>query len=240
MTAHRLPLSTLANSRIPPTRLILEAPHVFVEDVTVSSIAHAQILFNLTDLPRRLARYHVNAESLFWGWNYFWLDLSFRTWNIESFLDLIRCPVLVLQGAQDGHGTTKQLEAILARVHASSAIILENGEHGPHQDQPEFTLSAIRKFTRTLPSFAESRASRVNTTLAIGSVPSANFLPCQRHFSRLFVQVNRGEKSVKVKKVDSIFSTSFPFASDFSRTLFHSGSSWKDFQLAVAASRLGC
>ncbi len=48
------------------------------------------------------------------------------------------------------------------------------------------------------------------------------------------------EKSVSIKKVESIFSTSLPFSSDLAFTLFHSGSSWKAFQFAVAASRLGC
>jgi len=38
----------------------------------------------------------------------------------------------------------------------------------------------------------------------------------------------------------SALSTSLPLASDLSRTLCHSGSSRKDCQLAVAASRLGC
>src|SRR2546426_5212365 len=47
-------------------------------------------------------------------------------------------------------------------------------------------------------------------------------------------------KSVSARKVESTFSTSLPFASDLSLTLFHSGSSWKDFQLVAAASRLGC
>ena len=51
---------------------------------------------------------------------------------------------------------------------------------------------------------------------------------------------NRGEKSVSVKNVESIFSTNFPCSSDFAFTLFHSGSSWKAFQFAAAASRLGC
>jgi hypothetical protein len=50
---------------------------------------------------------------------------------------------------------------------------------------------------------------------------------------------NRGEKSVNAKNVESIFSTNFPFASDFFFMLFLSGSSWKAFQFA-AASRLGC
>ena len=36
---------------------------------------------------------------------------------------------------------------------------------------------------------------------------------------------NRGEKFVNVKNVESIFSSNFPFSSDFAFTLFHSGSS---------------
>src|SRR5947207_490578 len=84
-----------------PTIVMLQAPHVFVEDTTVSSILQARALYKDTDLPQRLRRYHANADSLFWGWNNIWLDPAFRDWNIESFLDFIQCPVLVLQGAQD-------------------------------------------------------------------------------------------------------------------------------------------
>ena len=133
-----------------PAGLVLEAPHVFVEDVTVSSIAEARVAYKLTDLPKRLGRYHANVDSLFWAWNNIWLDPSFRTWNIESFLDLIRCPVLVLQGAQDEYGTARQIAAIRARIPSASAIILENCKHAPHRDQCEATLSAIHQFLRTI------------------------------------------------------------------------------------------
>lgn len=136
-----------------PAGLILEAPHVFVEDISVSSIAQARVLYEQTDLRERLARYHANAESLFWGWNNIWLDLDFRVWNIESCLDLIRCPVLVLQGAQDEYGTVKQVEAIQARIRRASARILEDCKHAPHRDQRETTLSAIGQFLRTVPNF---------------------------------------------------------------------------------------
>ncbi len=44
---------------------------------------------------------------------------------------------------------------------------------------------------------------------------------------------------MRARKVESTFSTSLPLASDLSLTLIQSGSSRKDFQLAVAASRLG-
>jgi pimeloyl-ACP methyl ester carboxylesterase len=134
-----------------PAGLILEAPHVFVEDITVVSIAQARVLYNETDLPKRLGRYHANADSLFWGWNNIWLDPSFRTWNIESFLDFIRCPVLVIQGAQDEYGTTRQIDAIQRRIPSASAVVLENCKHSPHRDRREATLSAISHFLGDLP-----------------------------------------------------------------------------------------
>jgi pimeloyl-ACP methyl ester carboxylesterase len=130
--------------------LILEAPHVFIEDITVSSIAQTGVQYQQTDLPRRLARYHANADSLFWAWNNIWVDPDFRTWNIESFLHLIRCPVLVLQGAQDEYGTVKQIEAIQRKIPCASAVILDNCKHAPHRDRPEATLSAISQFIQSL------------------------------------------------------------------------------------------
>jgi pimeloyl-ACP methyl ester carboxylesterase len=134
-----------------PAGLILEAPHVFVEDISVSSIAQVREAYKQTDLPARLRRHHTNAESLFWGWNNIWLHPDFRDWNIESFLDLIRCPVLVLQGAQDEYGTVKQIEAIRTKIPSTSAIVLDEYKHAPHRDQREATMAAVRQFLCTSP-----------------------------------------------------------------------------------------
>jgi pimeloyl-ACP methyl ester carboxylesterase len=131
-----------------PAGLILEAPHVFVEDLTVSSIAQARVLYLQTDLPQRLGRYHAHAGSLFWGWNNIWLDSAFRSWNIESCLDLIHCPVLVLQGAQDEYGTAQQIDAIQRKIPSASTIILEDCKHAPHRDRCEATLAAITQFLK--------------------------------------------------------------------------------------------
>lgn len=136
-----------------PAGLILEAPHVFVEEITVSSIAQARALYNETDLPKRLGRYHANVDSLFWGWNNIWLDPRFRDWNIETYLDSIRCPVLVLQGIQDEYGTEKQIEAIQRRVPSALASMLDDCKHAPHRDRPEATLSAISRFLGAIPNF---------------------------------------------------------------------------------------
>lgn len=126
--------------------IVLEAPHVIVEDITVQSIGQAKVQYQTTDLPSKLGRYHANVDSLFWGWNNIWLDPEFRNWNIESYLENIRCPVLGLQGAQDEYGTIRQIDSIRARVPSAEWMILENCKHAPHRDQPGLVLQQIVAF----------------------------------------------------------------------------------------------
>jgi pimeloyl-ACP methyl ester carboxylesterase len=130
--------------------LILEAPHVFVEDLTIDSIARAKVEYETTDLPRKLARHHKDADRTFWGWNNIWLDPRFRSWNIESYLDSIRCPVLVIQGQDDEYGTVQQLEAIQTRIPSARIALLPQCKHAPHRDQPEATLQSIFTFVNAL------------------------------------------------------------------------------------------
>jgi pimeloyl-ACP methyl ester carboxylesterase len=128
--------------------LILEAPHVFVEDLSVKSIAEARTAYQTTGLPRKLGRYHQHADATFWDWNDIWLDPRFRSWNIESCLDSIRCPVLVIQGEDDEYGTVRQIEAIQARIPSTQVLLLPRCRHSPHRDQPEATLERVAEFVR--------------------------------------------------------------------------------------------
>ena len=130
--------------------LILEAPHVFVEDLGIRSIAAIRKLYESSALPQRLARYHDHADETFRGWNDIWLDPQFRDWNIEEYLAAISCPTLVIQGEDDEYGTLAQVEAIQRRVPATQSLILPHCGHSPHRDQPSLTLDAISKFVATL------------------------------------------------------------------------------------------
>jgi pimeloyl-ACP methyl ester carboxylesterase len=138
----------LAGAAQRPLRgVVAMAPHVFVEDLTVRSIAQAKVTFETTDLAHKLGRYHDDPVSTFWGWNDIWLHPDFRRWNIESYLPGIRCPVLLIQGTDDQYGTLAQIEAITQQVRAPvEKIILANCAHSPHVDQPEATLEAIVRF----------------------------------------------------------------------------------------------
>jgi len=127
--------------------LILEAPHVFVEDVTVVSIEQAKLAYRTTDLGKRLARYHDDPDHAFWGWNDIWLDPAFRAWNIEAYLPGVRSPVLAIQGADDEYGSLAQLDAIERGVAGPfERLVLAQCKHSPHRDQEAATLEAMARF----------------------------------------------------------------------------------------------
>jgi pimeloyl-ACP methyl ester carboxylesterase len=138
----------------PLSGLILMAPHVFVEDITVASIAAAKMAYETTDLGKRLGRYHADADHSFWGWNDIWLLPAFRDWNIEAFVPKVTCPILVIQGRDDEYGTPAQVQSIERLATAPCEIaLLPDCRHSPHRDQPDRTLELIAGFvTRAAPS----------------------------------------------------------------------------------------
>lgn len=128
--------------------LILEAPHVFTEEMGLESIAKARDAYERGELRGRLAKHHQNVDAAFWGWNRPWLDPEFRKWNLEEFLPRIEAPILVVQGEDDEYGTRKQVEAIQRGARAVQVLMLPECGHSPHRDQPEATLRAIADFAR--------------------------------------------------------------------------------------------
>jgi|TARA_R110000782_G_scaffold79115_1_gene157317 pimeloyl-ACP methyl ester carboxylesterase len=132
------------------TGLILEAPHVFVEQVTIDSIAGAKTIFETSDLPRRLGRYHQDVDHVFWTWNDIWVDPAFRDWNIESCLPAVRAPALLIQGLDDEYGTLEQLDRIEAALQGTRRLELADCGHSPHRDHPKAVIGAIDTFLRTL------------------------------------------------------------------------------------------
>lgn len=132
--------------------LVLMAPHFFVEDISVQSIAAARKAFDTGDLRQGLEKYHgTNTDEAFYGWNGAWLDPAFREWDITGYLKDIRVPVLGVQGVDDEYGTAAQLEALKDYCTApAETVLIKNCGHAPHRDQPEFTIKAIAKFIAQL------------------------------------------------------------------------------------------
>jgi pimeloyl-ACP methyl ester carboxylesterase len=131
--------------------VVVMAPHVFVEELSVKSIAEAKAAFETTDLPQKLGRYHADAGKTFRGWNEIWLHPDFRAWNIEGCLPRIHCPMLAIQGFDDEYGTMAQLEAIARQAGGPIELLrLADCRHSPHRDQPAVVIEALSRFVDRL------------------------------------------------------------------------------------------
>lgn len=126
--------------------LILLAPHVMVEDISVASITAARRAYEDTHLRERLARHHEDVEGAFRGWNDVWLPPEFRAWSVEEYLPRLGCPVLAIQGEHDEYGTMEQIGRIARAAPDVELLKLAHCGHSPHRDQPEAVLEAITRF----------------------------------------------------------------------------------------------
>ncbi len=129
-----------------PAGAIVVAPHIFVEDISMTSIAQARHAYLGQGLRERLARYHDDVDSAFFGWNDVWLSPAFRDWNIEAELSSIRCPLLALQGEDDEYGTLRQVTGIRDRLPATEVVAIPACGHSPHRDQPDLLCNAVAAF----------------------------------------------------------------------------------------------
>ena len=127
--------------------LILEAPHVFVEEISLNGLKDAKKAFEQGGLKAGLAKHHREPEMIFRCWNNIWLSPEFLTWNIVSCLSNIQCPALLIQGETDAYGTLSQLDTIEKNVSGiCEKKILPNIGHSPHRENPKLVLRSIQQF----------------------------------------------------------------------------------------------
>lgn len=126
--------------------VVLMAPHFFTEEAGLAEIARAREAYETTDLREKMARYHMDVDAAFRGWNGAWLDPGFREWNVAGALDGIGVPVMVIQGREDQYGTLAQVEEVTRRVQGAEALVVEECRHAPQFDQPEAVLAAVAGF----------------------------------------------------------------------------------------------
>ena len=140
-------------AEISPGSLIVMAPHVFCEDVSIQGIETAKHAYELGDLKSKLKKFHgINTECAFRGWNEAWLNPAFRDWNIESFLPEIVVPILAIQGLDDAYGTLAQIDAIERSVSGIfQKQILENCGHNPWLEKRSEVLARASEFIKSEP-----------------------------------------------------------------------------------------
>ena len=129
--------------------LVLIAPHVIVEEVTVEAIRRTRQQYEQGDLRARMSRHHDNPDAAFWNWCNVWLDPAFASWSIERDAASVSAPTLLIQGADDPYGTLDQLTRIEERVTGPVRRLVLPGGHSPHLEHPD-VVKAIAEFTAPL------------------------------------------------------------------------------------------
>lgn len=142
----------------PVRGLVLLAPHVVVEDVTLEAIRETRERFAATDLRDRLARHHDDPDVAFRNWCDVWLDPAFRSWTLEPDAERVTCPVLLIQGADDPYGTLDQLDRIEVRLRGPARRVIVPGGHSPHRDAPERVLRELAAFVEEVDELARRAA----------------------------------------------------------------------------------
>ena len=128
--------------------VIVLAPHILVEEISIQNIQRARSAYLESDLKDALEKYHDDPDSAFWGWNDIWLQDAFREWSIEDEIEGICCPVLAVQGVDDEYGTLRQVRGIAQRLQQAEVIELSRCGHSPHRDQSDRLIDCVRHFVQ--------------------------------------------------------------------------------------------
>jgi pimeloyl-ACP methyl ester carboxylesterase len=142
----------------PVRGLVLIAPHVVVEEVTIAAIRETSARFETGDLRERLARHHDDPEVAFRNWCDVWLDPAFRDWTLEPDAERVDCPVLLVQGAHDPYGSIDQLDRIAARVRGPVRRVIVPGGHAVHRESSEPLVREVKRFLQEVDQHAQRAA----------------------------------------------------------------------------------
>lgn len=126
--------------------LIVLAPHIMVEDITLAGITQAQQSYESGQLQKALAKHHQQAALCFEAWSSIWLSPRFKSWDISHEVSQLQCPVLAIQGLQDQYGTMRQIDQI-KEFHSDTILLkLPQCGHSPHKDQTSNVIQSCIHF----------------------------------------------------------------------------------------------
>lgn len=132
--------------------IVTEAAHIRIDKLTTAGIVEATKAYHNTNLPERLARDHGDRTDLiFRAWSETWLRDRFQPLNLSCWLSDIRCPALIIQGADDLYGDKAQVEDICSGIgEQATAQFIPDCGHVPHLKAQQQVTAAIAGFIAAL------------------------------------------------------------------------------------------
>ena len=134
-------IALLAAARSPQRviGLLAESPHVAVETPRCPQAIEqlADEVAASADLQASLARNHgPRAGQVVQRWRERWCDPAFWTWDVSDELAQVRCPVVVVHGADDPYFSV-QHSAMIAERTRGELVVLPGVGHSPHVEAPD-------------------------------------------------------------------------------------------------------
>ncbi len=133
--------------------VVTEAPHIFIEEMSVVGIKKSIEYYENSDFKQRLQKYHSNdTDKMFYRWANTWISEEAAKYDFVEEIKRIESPVLVIQGKNDHYVSEKQAEMIKKYNTKSKIIIdlLEDCGHTPHKDQENITVEKTVEFLNKL------------------------------------------------------------------------------------------
>lgn len=145
-------IALLHASRFPVRAVVAIAGHVRVEAEAVDGIRAACRAFRDGDLRSRLERHHgERVDEVFAAWSDTWLAPWFSRWDVRGELARVTCPVLALQGADDGYASPGHLDDLADCLGRPAERWLVPGcGHSPHLESGGEVLARAVAFVRTV------------------------------------------------------------------------------------------
>ena len=145
-------LYAASDPRLDVKAVIVEAPHVLIEEETRLGLLQTRQLWESGILTHKLKKYHGDkAGILFQEWIRLWLSEVGLQWQMLDDLIKIKAPLLFIQGDRDHFATMKQWDEIQKRVQGNKEkIFIEKCGHIPHLEMEKFVTTSMADFLKSL------------------------------------------------------------------------------------------
>ena len=131
--------------------IIVEAPHLMVEEVTVKEISKIKLQWETSNFREKLAKYHDDVDGAFNGWCNIWLEEEFKKWNIEEYIKKINVPLFAIQGEDDQYGSLRHINLLKKLLKKNfKKLIIKNCKHSPHQEYPNLMIERLSEYLTNL------------------------------------------------------------------------------------------
>ncbi len=146
-------IALLHASRFRCRGVVSIAGHVLVETEALDGIRRTMARLDADGLRAALERHHgAGTDDLLHAWADTWSAPWFREWDIRRELASVRCPVLVIQGAEDEYASPGHVDQIARAVGGPTETWLVPGQgHAPHLTAPDRVVERVAAWIRSLP-----------------------------------------------------------------------------------------